>query len=328
MAPAASVYQYLNHEVLAIFWADRVVVGFFHLGDEAGSRPPPLHAAVLDHAAVSLLSRAAESLRMLDSATAADLAVRALQLATSDDPLRGPLAAQATQLLFAAGRSAEGLSLAQGAMRLLRPRLRAMLGYAVAQTGSPAESERILDDLEKQTAAVTDPVTRLTVDRARRTIAVMHDQLAGLVAGIRSGPGPSPSQSPWLDQVPGHRGALADALGPGAPRKITDEQVEVLITRTLMEKGRGPDSHWSTRTMAAEAGLSQSAVSPIWRAFGLKPHLVETWKLSTDPDFFAKVRDVVGLYMSPSERALVLAVDEKSQIQAYPGDNSGVRDSG
>ena len=77
--------------------------------------------------------------------------------------------------------------------------------------------------------------------------------------------------------------------------------------------------------MAAEMGLSQSSVSRIWRAFGLKPHVVETWKLSTDPEFIAKVRDVVGLYMSPPEHALVLAVDDKSQIQAYPGDDSGVR---
>jgi hypothetical protein len=68
--------------------------------------------------------------------------------------------------------------------------------------------------------------------------------------------------------------------------------------------------------MAAETGLSQSSVSRIWRAFGLKPHAVETWKLSTDPQFIAKVRDVVGLYMSPPEHALVLAVDEKSQIRA------------
>ena len=99
-------------------------------------------------------------------------------------------------------------------------------------------------------------------------------------------------------------------------RKITDEQVEVLVTRTLTEKGRGQDSHWSTRTMAAETGLSQSSVSRIWRAFGLKPHVVETWKLSTDPESIGKVRDVVGPYMCPPEHALVLAVDEKSQIQA------------
>ena len=110
--------------------------------------------------------------------------------------------------------------------------------------------------------------------------------------------------------------ALGDLPRPGAARKISDDQIEVLVTRTLNEKGPGHDSHWSTRTMAAESGLSQSSVSRIWRAFGLRPHAVETWKLSTDPAFIAKVRDVVGLYMSPPEHALVLAVDEKSQIQA------------
>jgi transposase len=109
---------------------------------------------------------------------------------------------------------------------------------------------------------------------------------------------------------------LADAARPGAPRTITDEQVEVVVTRVLTEKGRGQDTHWTTRSMAGETGLSQSSVSRIWRAFGLKPHVVETWKLSTDPEFIAKVRDVVGLYMNPPEHALVLAVDEKSQIQA------------
>ena len=91
---------------------------------------------------------------------------------------------------------------------------------------------------------------------------------------------------------------LTDAPRPGAPRKITDEQVEVLVTRTLTEKGPGQDTHWSTRTMAAEAGLSQSSVSRIWQPFGLKPHVVETWKLSSDPEFIARARDVVGLYVS------------------------------
>ena len=109
---------------------------------------------------------------------------------------------------------------------------------------------------------------------------------------------------------------LSDEPRPGAPRTITDEQVELVITKTLEEQGPGADTHWSTRSMAAAAGMSQSAISRIWRAFGLKPHLVQTWKLSTDPQFIEKVRDVVGLYLNPPEKALVLAVDEKSQIQA------------
>jgi transposase len=109
---------------------------------------------------------------------------------------------------------------------------------------------------------------------------------------------------------------LADEPRPGAPRKITDEQVELVITRTLEERGPGQDTHWSTRSMATATGMSQSAISRIWRAFGLKPHLTETWKLSADPQFIEKVRDVVGLYLDPPDKALVLCVDEKSQIQA------------
>jgi len=109
---------------------------------------------------------------------------------------------------------------------------------------------------------------------------------------------------------------LTDEPRPGRPRTISDEQVELVITRTLEERGPGEDTHWSTRSMAAATGISQTAVSRIWRAFGLKPHLAETWKLSTDPQFIDKVRDIVGLYLDPPEKALVLCVDEKSQIQA------------
>jgi transposase len=108
---------------------------------------------------------------------------------------------------------------------------------------------------------------------------------------------------------------LSDEPRPGRPRVISDEQIERIITKTL-EETSGRDTHWSTRSMAAATGMSQSAVSRIWRAFGLKPHLVQTWKLSTDPLFVDKVRDIVGLYLNPPTNALVLAVDEKSQIQA------------
>ena len=110
--------------------------------------------------------------------------------------------------------------------------------------------------------------------------------------------------------------ALGDEPRPGAPRKITDEQVELVITKTLEERGPGEDTHWSTRSMAAATGMSQSAVSRIWRAFALKPHLVQTWKLSTDPQFIDKVRDVVGLYLDPPDKALVLAVDELGRTGA------------
>jgi transposase len=108
---------------------------------------------------------------------------------------------------------------------------------------------------------------------------------------------------------------LLDEPRPGQPRKITDAKVEEVITRTL-ESAPKNATHWSTRSMAREVGLTQTAVSRIWRAFGLQPHRQETWKLSKDPLFVAKVRDVVGLYLNPPERAVVLCVDEKSQIQA------------
>ena len=108
---------------------------------------------------------------------------------------------------------------------------------------------------------------------------------------------------------------LADDLRPGAPRTVTDADVERVVTRTLETKPANA-AHWSTRSMAKTAGMSQSAVGRIWRAFGLKPHRADTFKLSTDPFFVEKVRDVVGLYLSPPERAVVLCVDEKSGTQA------------
>jgi transposase len=108
---------------------------------------------------------------------------------------------------------------------------------------------------------------------------------------------------------------LVDEPRPGQPRTITDEQVEEVIVKTL-ESTPKDATHWSTRSMAKEVGLTQSAVHRIWKAFGLQPHRQDTWKLSQDPQFIEKVRDVVGLYLNPPERAVVLCVDEKSQIQA------------
>src|SRR3954452_13369485 len=102
----------------------------------------------------------------------------------------------------------------------------------------------------------------------------------------------------------------------GSRSKITDEKVEQVIVKTLEERPPDAGTHWSTRKMAAASGLSQTAVSKIWRTFGLQPHRVEHWKLSKDPLFVEKVRDIVGLYLDPPERAMVLCVDEKSQIQA------------
>lgn len=108
---------------------------------------------------------------------------------------------------------------------------------------------------------------------------------------------------------------LRDEPRPGAPRTVDDARIEAVVTRTLESQPEGA-THWSSRGMALDSGLSVSTVQRIWRAFGLKPHRQETFKLSTDPDFVAKVRDVVGLYVAPPEHAIVLCIDEKSQIQA------------
>ena len=109
---------------------------------------------------------------------------------------------------------------------------------------------------------------------------------------------------------------LVDEPRPGQPRKITDEQVEQVIVKTLEQAPPDGGTHWSTRKMAAATGLTQTAISQIWRTFSLQPHRVEHWKLSKDPLFVEKVRDIVGIYLDPPERAVVLCVDEKSQIQA------------
>jgi transposase len=120
----------------------------------------------------------------------------------------------------------------------------------------------------------------------------------------------------WRGRFAEHRlEGLTDEPRPGQPRKITDAMVEEVITKTLESTPRDA-THWSTRSMAREVGLSQTAISKIWRAFGLYPHRQDSWKLSKDPQFIEKVRDVVGIYLNPPERAVVLCVDEKSQIQA------------
>jgi len=108
---------------------------------------------------------------------------------------------------------------------------------------------------------------------------------------------------------------LHDEPRPGKPRSISDDDVERVIVKTLEEQPLDA-THWSTRSMAAATGMSQSAISRIWRAFGLRPHQTEAFKLSPDPQFIDKVRDIVGLYLNPPEAAVVLCVDEKSQIQA------------
>jgi transposase len=108
---------------------------------------------------------------------------------------------------------------------------------------------------------------------------------------------------------------LHDEPRPGAPRKVSDAQIEKVIIQTLESTPRG-QTHWSTRGLAEATGLSRMTISRIWRAFGLQPHRADTFKLSPDPLLIEKVRDIVGLYMHPPDHAMVFCVDEKSQIQA------------
>ena len=125
-----------------------------------------------------------------------------------------------------------------------------------------------------------------------------------------------PTVTKWRNRFaePGVEGLL-DEPRPGRPRTITDEQVERVVITTL-ESAPKDATHRSTRSMAKEVGLTPDAVMRIWHAFGLQPHRQETWKLSKDPQFIEKVHDICGLYLNPPERAVVLAVDEKVQIQA------------
>jgi transposase len=125
-----------------------------------------------------------------------------------------------------------------------------------------------------------------------------------------------PTVTKWRSRFVARRlEGLADEPRPGAARTITDAQVEQVLVMTL-ETTPADATHWSTRSLARQVGMSQSAISRIWRAFGLKPHLVDTFKLSTDPQFIDKVRDVVGLYLNPPQAAMVLCVDEKTGVRA------------
>jgi transposase len=125
-----------------------------------------------------------------------------------------------------------------------------------------------------------------------------------------------PTVGKWRERFRVHRlEGLVDEPRPGATRRATDAKVEEVVTKTLETTPRG-QTHWSQRAMAKEVGLSQATIHRIWKSFGLQPHRTETFKLSPDPLFVEKVRDIAGLYLNPPEHAVVLCVDEKSQIQA------------
>jgi transposase len=134
-----------------------------------------------------------------------------------------------------------------------------------------------------------------------------------------------PTVTRWRERyaAAGVAGLLRDAPRPGRKRRLTEEQVNAVVERTLRTTPRGT-THWSTRTMAAELGLSHVTVHRIWKRHGLQPHRVETFKLSRDPHFVEKLHDVAGLYLHPPEQAIVFSVDEKSQIQALDRTQPGL----
>jgi transposase len=182
---------------------------------------------------------------------------------------------------------------------------------------SPKVVPVVLSDEERSVLAGWSRRRKTAQALALRARIVLRSADGGTIGEVAQAVGVSRNMvSKWRSRFLADRlNGLSDEPRPGRPRLIGDERVEQVITKTL-EQTPGEDTHWSTRSMAAATGMSQSAVSRIWRAFGLKPHAIQTWKLSTDPLFVDKVRDVVGLYMAPPENALVLAVDEKSQMQA------------
>ena len=175
----------------------------------------------------------------------------------------------------------------------------------------------ILDDAERETLErwVRRPKTAQALAlRARMILACAAGRSNTAVAADLGVSGATVGK--WRSRFVERRlDGLSDEARIGRPRSVTDDDVERVITLTLETTPRDA-THWSTRAMAQRCGLSHNTVSRIWRAFGLQPHRTEVFKLSSDPFFIEKVRDIVGLYLDPPDRALVLCVDEKSQIQA------------
>jgi transposase len=168
--------------------------------------------------------------------------------------------------------------------------------------------------LEQWVRARTTP--QRLMERARIVLASADGQSGDAICAMLGVSRPTVGR--WLDRydVEGAAGLAADRPRSGRPREITPAREAAIVDATLHTAPPDQGTHWSTRLMATQVGVHQTTVARIWRSHGLKPHLVETFKVSTDPDFVAKLRDVVGLYVDPPKRAVVFSVDEKSQIQA------------
>ena len=192
----------------------------------------------------------------------------------------------------------------------------ATMGGDMAQRGRP-KAELVLSEEERQTLArwARRPKSPQSLAlRAKIVLACAEGKTNQVVAAELSCSNATVGK--WRQRFVEKRlNGLADEHRPGVPRTITDDHVEAVIVKTLTERPKDA-THWSTRSLAKATGMSQPTISRIWKAFGLKPWLEDTFKLSEDPLFVEKVRDVVGLYLNPPERAVVLCVDEKTQVQA------------
>ena len=184
------------------------------------------------------------------------------------------------------------------------------------RTGRPKAALVLTDDERAELVRLTKRmrVNRNVAFRARIVLACAETPSNVVVARLLTTSDKTVGM--WRRRFVEHRlDALYDEPRPGAPRKFSDDDVEAVIVKTL-ESTPVACTHWSTRKMAQSAGLSASTVGRIWRAFGLTPHVTQSFKMSPDPQFVAKVRDVVGLYMNPPDNAVVFSFDEKSQVQA------------
>lgn len=186
----------------------------------------------------------------------------------------------------------------------------------MAKIGRPTPALVVTDDERTVLSRLTKRarVNRSLAFRARLVLACADGTTASAVA--RRFRTTNATVGKWRRRFIDQRLAgLYDEPRVGAPRTISDEDVEAVIVKTLETTPAG-ETHWSTRTMAAKAGLSHTTIGRIWRTFGLKPHVTDSFKISPDPQLIEKIRDVVGLYMSPPTNAVVFSFDEKSQIQA------------
>jgi transposase len=187
----------------------------------------------------------------------------------------------------------------------------------MARRGRPP-AQIVLDDVERETLerwARRPKSAQALALRCRIVLAAAEGLSNQQIAG-RVGCNPN-TVGKWRTRFAADRlDGLVDEPRPGAPRTITDAMVQDVIVTTLETTPDDGSTHWSTRSLAAKVGMNQTAISRIWRTFGLKPHRVEDFKLSTDPQFVDKVRDIVGLYLNPPDAAVVLSVDEKTQVQA------------